>query len=87
MNQEDKTFTGSCHCQHIKYEISLTPDQLANPEAEKCNCTWCQKRGVVGYRMSLSDFKLISPKEKSGMSSYEPKGPEIHRWFCATRGA
>jgi len=86
MAQADKTFTGGCHCQHIKYEVTLTSEQLAKPEAAKCNCTWCQKRGVVLYSISSSNFRLISPKDKSEMSSYEPKGPEMHRWFCGKCG-
>lgn len=87
MSDNGKEYTGSCHCGAIKYTVTLTPEQLTNPTATRCNCTWCQKAGLLGFEIPGTSFKLISPASKSEMGDYSPKGPPIHRYFCTQCGS
>lgn len=85
MSQANQEFSGSCHCGFIKYTVALTPEQLSDPVAYRCNCTWCQKGCMTIYRPPASAFKLISPASKAELPDYSPKGQEgikMHRYFC-----
>lgn len=87
---DSKTFTGSCHCGHIRYSIKLPESLLENPKAGRCNCTWCQKPFFTSVHLaSPSDsFNLISPTDTSDLGDYKsPNNDKVHRYFCKTCGS
>ena len=49
------TFTGSCHCGRIGYEIDADLSQVMS-----CNCSICRKRGLLLAFVPEDKFRLTS---------------------------
>ena len=82
MADKGSDFHGSCHCEKIKYTITLTDEQRSNKTAVRCNCTMCQKPGFTTLSVQPSAFKLTSPATKAELSDYQFRSKECHRYFC-----
>ena len=72
-----RTVQGSCHCQKVRFEAEV--DLRA---ATRCNCTICQKLGVVGCVIAPTAFRLLSPE---GDLTRYPNSVGA-RFFCPTCG-
>jgi hypothetical protein len=79
------SFSGSCHCQAVKYNVLLSiPDP---PTATRCNCTFCQKTGWTTINVEKpSDLTLISPASIDEMQLYQGKNKDIERRICGNCG-
>ncbi|HEY4104878.1 MAG TPA: GFA family protein [Polyangiaceae bacterium] len=76
---ETKTYTGSCHCGKVRYEVTMALESLG-----ECNCSICSR---AGYRMTFvkaDQFKLLSGED--ALTDYQFNKHNIHHWFCATCG-
>lgn len=83
------SFSGSCHCGNIKYQLKLPESLLADPKAGRCNCTWCQKPFFTGLKIATpsENFTLLSPADKGELGDYmSPTYDKMHRYFCKKCG-
>ncbi|KAB2325342.1 GFA family protein [Betaproteobacteria bacterium SCN1] len=73
------TYTGSCHCGRVSFEIEgEMGDALA------CNCSICQRKGALLWFVPRSALKLRSPEDAASTYTFG-KGDVKHR-FCPTCG-
>jgi hypothetical protein len=76
---EAKTFTGGCHCGRVRFETAV---DLAN--VISCNCSICQKRGLLLTFMPAAEFKLQSGED--AQTDYRFNKNQIAHAFCTTCG-
>ena len=74
-----KTYTGSCQCGKVRYEV-----QADIGEVITCNCSRCRKVGGLLSAVAMSDFKLLSGENE--MTEYQFNKRAIHHAFCKTCG-
>ena len=73
------TYTGSCHCGNIKFEVEGTLEQVID-----CNCSICQRRGALHWFIARDQMKLLTPE--SNLSTYTFNKHLIRHRFCAQCG-
>ena len=70
-------YTGSCHCQKVKFTCEF---DLKQPSY--CNCSYCAKRNVIHH--IADDLKIISGQEElTCYHFYKMKG---EHYFCKNCG-
>jgi hypothetical protein len=74
-----KTYTGSCHCGKVRYEVQTDLGQVIS-----CNCSLCSRRGHLLSFVSADQFKLLSGED--ALTDYQFNRMIIHHLFCATCG-
>ncbi len=50
-----KTYTGGCHCGAVRFEVTGSLDRVIS-----CNCSICEKRGLLLTFAAPDQFKLLS---------------------------
>ena len=75
---EAKTYTGSCHCGKVRYEVTT---DLASVLA--CNCSMCGRKGTWLTFVEPSQFKLL---DGEGLTDYQFNRHVIHHLFCPVCG-
>lgn len=73
------TYTGSCHCGQIAYEVEGEIDALL-----ACNCSICSKRGYLLWFVSREKLTLKTPAEN--MRAYTFNKHQIEHMFCPQCG-
>jgi hypothetical protein len=76
---EAKSYSGSCHCGAVAFEVEL---DLAG--ALKCNCSICNKLGAVWAFAPKAKFRLTSGEGKQGDYQFGKKS--LHHRFCTACG-
>jgi len=76
---ESKTYTGSCHCGKVRYEVTATLDTLM-----QCNCSICSRSGYLMSFVQADSFKLLSGEDAT--TDYLFNKQQIHHLFCSTCG-
>jgi hypothetical protein len=76
-----KTHSGSCHCGAVRFEAELDLSQSVNA----CNCSVCQKLGIVDARCKPSELRVVAGEPK--LALYEWGTRITKRYFCTTCGA
>ena len=66
-----KTFTGGCHCGAVRYEVTGSLDKVIS-----CNCSICEKRGLLLIFAAADQFKLLSGADK--LADYQFNKKVIH---------
>jgi len=59
-----RTYSGSCHCGRVRFEIDAELDHV-----RVCDCSFCSKRGALVHRVPPERFRMLS--EWSELSLYE----------------
>jgi hypothetical protein len=76
---EAKTYTGSCHCGAVRYEVDADLSQVI-----ACNCSICRKRGTALSFVPAGQFRLVSGE--GALTDYQFNKKIIHHLFCSTCG-
>ena len=78
-NAELEKHAGSCHCQAVRFEVTLDPRN-----GSRCNCSVCTKIAPIGSIVKPDAFALLS--DESALSTYVWGGKISTRYFCKTCG-
>jgi hypothetical protein len=73
------TYSGGCHCGKVRFEATTDPGQ-----AIACNCSICQKHGLMLTFVGEAQFKLLSGEGE--LSDYQFNKHVIHHRFCRSCG-
>lgn len=73
-------YQGSCHCQAVRYTAQLDLDQ---PVIE-CNCSHCQRAGLLLQFISEDQFRLMSGDDV--FTEYRFNTNRIAHQFCSICG-
>jgi hypothetical protein len=73
-----KTYSGSCHCGNVKYDVEL---ELA--EVMQGNCSMCSRTGALLAFVPEDKFTL---KSGENLPDYQFNKKNIHYFFCPTCG-
>ncbi len=73
------THTGSCHCGRIKFQAE---GDITG--ATSCNCSICQRKGILMWFVPRASLKLLTPEEDS--ATYRFNKHKITHRFCPTCG-
>jgi hypothetical protein len=73
------TYTGSCHCGRIAFEVEGTLEG-----AMACNCSMCQRKGSLLWFVPRAQLTLRTPEADT--STYLFNKHAIRHRFCATCG-
>ena len=76
---ELQTYSGGCHCGRVRYQVTTTLERVLS-----CNCSICQKRGVLWTYVTSAQFKLLSGQDE--LSDYQFNKKAIHHLFCRNCG-
>lgn len=75
------TLTATCHCQAVVLEAYL-PEGLSS--AQRCNCSYCRKRGTAAVTALTARVKVISGQDNLQLYTWGT-GTAQH-YFCKTCG-
>ncbi len=76
---ETRTWTGSCHCGAVRFEVDTDLAQVVS-----CNCSMCQRAGTLLAFVQESRFRLLQGENR--MTDYQFNRMNIHHVFCSTCG-
>lgn len=74
------THKGGCHCGRVRFEV----DAPANLQADRCNCSICQKSGYLHLIVAADDFRLLQGGDAMQTYTFNT-GVAKHR-FCRVCG-
>ncbi|MFY0579218.1 GFA family protein [Cystobacter fuscus] len=77
---ELKKYTGGCHCGKVAYEVNADLSRVIS-----CNCSICQKRGLLLTFVPPEQFALQKGDEKA-LTDYQFNKKVIHHLFCPECG-
>jgi hypothetical protein len=72
-------YKGSCHCGQIAFEV-----EGEIPEVTSCNCSICQRKGVLMWFVPRQAMRLFTPPEN--MRTYTFNKHVIQHRFCPVCG-
>jgi len=73
------TFTGGCHCGHVRFRVTASLDRVTY-----CNCSICSKKGFLHLIVPPEDFELVSGRD--ALTTYRFNTGVAQHTFCATCG-
>jgi hypothetical protein len=79
MQGELKSYSGSCHCGAVRFEVRTT----LSP-AVRCNCSLCRRKGAIMANVEAQDFKLLSGEDT--LALYEWNTRIAKHYFCKRCG-
>jgi len=82
MTNESKTWTGSCHCGAVTFEIDAPEEAMSQPVA--CNCSMCGRSGAWMVFVPEDSFRARSGEDS--LRDYQFGKRHIHHLFCTTCG-
>jgi len=74
-----KTFTGSCHCGAVRFEIASD-----FPELTTCDCSICRRKNALMVKVHESQFKLLAGAES--LTQYQFHTFTATHYFCKVCG-
>jgi len=74
-----KTYTGSCHCGKVRYEVETDLEKVL-----ECNCSHCHKKGLLLNFVDKDKFKLLS--DTDAQFEYQFNKKQIRHYVCKTCG-
>lgn len=79
MSRPLQTWTGSCHCRAIRFEIDTD-----FPELTMCDCSICKRKNALMVRVHESAFRLLAGEEH--LSEYRFNTMTARHFFCKVCG-
>jgi hypothetical protein len=76
---ESRTYSGSCHCGKVKYEVTSDLSTVI-----ECNCSICSRAGYLLSFVPADNFKLLSGEDS--LSSYHFNKNVVDHKFCKNCG-
>jgi hypothetical protein len=76
---ESKTYSGSCHCGNVRFQVTTAIDK-----AGACNCSICSRVGWLVTSVEPAQFQLLSGKD--AQSDYQFGRKTMHHYFCQNCG-
>jgi hypothetical protein len=76
---EMKTFTGSCHCGKVRFEVKTDLARVFS-----CNCSICSRAGYLLVFVPEEQFSLL--RGEDAQTDYQFHKKVVHHTFCATCG-
>jgi hypothetical protein len=76
---EAQTYTGSCHCGDVKFEVTGDMTHVIS-----CNCSICSRTGALLAFVPVEQFKLLEGEGAQG--DYQFNKHVIHHLFCKRCG-
>lgn len=73
------TYTGSCHCGQVAFEVEGTIDG-----ALSCNCSMCSRKGALLWFVPRASLRLTTPEDAA--ATYLINRHIIRHRFCPTCG-
>ena len=73
------TYSGSCHCGRVRFEVDADIDHVRS-----CDCSICRRRGALSFRVSKESLRLLSPWED--LSLYQWGSHTAKDYFCSVCG-
>ncbi len=73
------TYTGSCHCGSVQFEVDADIDLVRS-----CDCSICLKRGALNYRVQKENLCLLTPWEN--LTLYQWGSRTAEDYFCRKCG-
>ena len=70
---------GSCHCGRIAFEVPGAPENVT-----ACNCSICQRKGILMWFVPREQLKLLTPEENSSVYLFNKH--RIKHRFCPVCG-
>jgi hypothetical protein len=74
-----KTYSGSCHCGLIKFEVLADIDHL-----RECNCSICIRRGALNFRVPKENLTVLSSLKDASL--YQWGSETAEDYFCPKCG-
>ena len=74
-----KTYSGSCHCGQVAYEVEADLSRVIS-----CNCSICRKRGLLLAFVPEGNFRLTQGEE--ALTDYTFNKGVVHHLFCSRCG-
>ncbi|GGP22968.1 GFA family protein [Silvimonas iriomotensis] len=72
-------YRGGCHCGQVAFEVEGTIEG-----AVTCNCSICQRKGMMMWFVPRASFRLITPEENSRVYTFNKH--RIKHRFCPQCG-
>jgi hypothetical protein len=69
------SYTGSCHCGVVRFEIDATIDRVT-----RCNCSICAKKAMLHHRVQPEQFRLLA--NESDVTLYQFGSMTAKHYFC-----
>ncbi len=76
------TYTGSCHCGHIKF--SFQHDEIDS--GLRCNCSLCRRKGALMSSFILPAAGLRIDAKPGSLGLYQFGNSVAKHYFCKTCG-
>ena len=76
---ETMSYTGGCHCGNVRFDVTADLSRVLS-----CNCSICNKRGVLWTFVSSDKFALRAGADD--LTDYQFGKKVIHHLFCTTCG-
>jgi hypothetical protein len=77
---DTKTYSGSCHCGAVRYEVTMAPPE----KVFACNCSICSRSGWLLTFVPEDGFRLVQGEGE--LTDYQFGKKHIHHLFCRTCG-
>ncbi len=74
-----KTYSGSCHCGDVRFEVDADLDHVRD-----CDCSICKKRGALIHWVSPEAFRLLTPLENLTLYTFHTH--TARDYFCPRCG-
>ena len=76
---ETKTYTGSCHCGSVRFEVTTALSSVMS-----CNCSICSRAGHLLTFVPEEQLTLLAGEDQ--LTDYQFKSKRIDHLFCKTCG-
>jgi hypothetical protein len=80
MDDDIRTYQGSCHCGAVRYEVTMAPPA----KAYACNCSICSRAGWLLAFTPADAFRLLAGE--GALADYQFGKRHTHHLFCRTCG-